>query len=135
MDNKFFLMEYKSCAQMVSRDPMPCIHRQSMNSRAGAVDILLPSDYVLRDDDVLCGRGRKCFTHSGSKKLRDLVQAKLQDYITAPTKIEKTIIIRDVIKQIRETSTNSGFVKYDPLSGRYYDVGRTMAVGPKRIHL
>jgi hypothetical protein len=110
-----------------------CIDDGQSYSSAGADILLLPIEYVLGDDDVLCGRGRKCFSHPGSKKLRWLVQTMLQDYIAAPTKIEKTIIICGVIKKIREASTtNSGFVRHEPISRRYYDVGATMAVGRKR---
>jgi hypothetical protein len=94
----------------------------------GGVDMLLPIEYVLGDGDVLCGRSKKCYDHSGSKKLRRLVQAKLKEYMDAPGKTEKSIIIRQVVNEIGEDSLNSGFVKYDPLTGRYYDVGEPIAV-------
>jgi hypothetical protein len=92
------------------------------------VEGLLPIEYVLGDNDVLCGRSKKCLAHPGSQKLRYIVQAKLKEYIAASTKAKKSLIIRDVVNQIRDVSTISGFVKHDPLTERYYDVGETMAV-------
>jgi hypothetical protein len=101
----------------------------STNGQADVgVDVMLPSHYVLRDGDVLLGRGKKQFNHPGNRKLKKLVHLKLQEYITAPSKIEKSIIIREVTSKIRQGNSTSGFVKHDPLSGHYYDVGEAAAV-------
>jgi hypothetical protein len=88
----------------------------------------LPENYVLAENDILCGRGKKCFRHIGNENFRKLVQANLRSYAAAPTKTEKTLIIREVIKRVQDSSPNGGFVKHDPLTGRYYEVGDTMAV-------
>jgi hypothetical protein len=94
-----------------------------------AVEVkMLPTDYILDEKDVLCGRGKKCFQHGGNENFRILVQSSLRAYIAARTKTDKTSIIRQVINVVREQSPNGGFVKYDPLTGRYYEVGDTMAV-------
>lgn len=93
---------------------------------------LLPADYILADSDVLCGRGKKCFKHVGNEIFRTMVQESLRSYAVAPTKTEKTFIIRAVINRVRARSPNGGFVKHDPLTGRYYEVGETMAVSKCR---
>jgi hypothetical protein len=89
---------------------------------------LLPQGFVLGNNDVLCGRGKKCFKHIGNLTFRKLIQERLQKYDAAATKTEKTFIIREVVNIVRDTSPNGGFVKRDTLTGRYYEVGDTMAV-------
>jgi hypothetical protein len=91
----------------------------------------LPNEYVLHEDDVICGRGSKCFNHIGNCRFRDIILDHLVEYKNATTKNEKNWIIRRVIDQIRSTSRCShgvGFVKMDNQTKCYYEVGDLLAV-------
>lgn len=50
--------------------------------------------------DVLCGRGRQCFTHAGNRQFRDLIGEHADTYKMAPTKKQKmkvVMLIADII--------------------------------------
>lgn len=89
---------------------------------------LLPVNYVLDLHDVICGRGKKCFHHYGNECFRKLINDRLDEYTNAASKIEKTMIIREIIANIRDKTPLGGFVKYDPMRKRYFDIGETLAV-------
>jgi hypothetical protein len=89
---------------------------------------LLPIGYKLGDDDVICGRGSRCFNHTGNKKFRTIVEKYLHQYSTTNCKFDKTSIICDIVAIVRKNSPNGGFVKKDPKTGRYYEVGDFLAV-------
>ena len=88
----------------------------------------LPFDYILSEYDVICGRGRRCFNHIGNQRFRKIVADMLPKYSDAATKLEKTIIICEVVNLIRRSSPQGGFVKKDPMTGRYFEVGDFLAV-------
>jgi hypothetical protein len=88
----------------------------------------LPSDYALGEQDVFCGRGCRCFNHIGNQRFRAIVESQLERYSAAKTKMDKTIVICEVVNYVRANSPNGGFVKKDPLSGRFFEVGDFLAV-------
>jgi len=88
----------------------------------------LPENYVLNEHDVLCGRGSTCYNHIGNQRFRRLVQARLQDYSNATTKLEKSTIISSIVDQVRLNSGLGGFVKKDPLTGSISECGDFIAV-------
>jgi len=88
----------------------------------------LPEDYALSDYDVICGRGRRCFNHVGNQRFRKIVADMLPKYSDASAKLEKTIIICEVVNTIRRASPQGGFVKKDPMTGHYFEVGDFLAV-------
>lgn len=88
----------------------------------------LSESFELGEYDVICGRGRKCFNHIGNKRFRKIVKDYLPKYADASAKLDKTFIICDVVNRIRKNSPNGGFVKKDPMSGRYFEVGDFLAV-------
>jgi len=88
----------------------------------------LPENYVLNEHDVLCGRGSTCYNHIGNQRFRRLVQARLQDYSNATTKLEKSTIISSIVDQVRQNSGLGGFVKKDPLTGSISECGDFIAV-------
>ena len=87
----------------------------------------LPEGYKPGDHDVLCGRGRKCFNHAGNVKFRAIVQSFLPQYNKAIAKLEKSYILSDVVEQVRKNSGQGGFIKKDPNTGRWYEVGDFLA--------
>jgi hypothetical protein len=89
---------------------------------------LLPSDYTLGDDDVICGRGSRCFNHTGNKRFRKVVESQLERYSNTLCKFDKTSIICEIVSIVRLNSPHGGFVKKDGDTGRYYEVGDFLAV-------
>lgn len=89
---------------------------------------LLPLDYKLGDDDVICGRGSRCFNHTGNKRFRKIVCDHLSRYSTTVCKFDKTSIICEIVALVRLQSPTGGFVKKDTTTGRYYEVGDFLAV-------
>merc|ERR1712151_251604 len=57
---------------------------------------LLPPDFQPSTYTVLVGRTRECQTAPGNKRLRAIVNDHLQQYNSAPDKIEKTAIVTEV---------------------------------------
>jgi hypothetical protein len=87
----------------------------------------LDAAYSLSNHDVICGRGKVCFNHPGNQKLRELVASSLKIYSQAACKVEKSIIVSNIVDVIRRGSPNGGFVKQDP-SGHYWlEVGDRLA--------
>jgi hypothetical protein len=88
----------------------------------------LPDTYVLGEYDVICGRGRRCFNHIGNQRFRKMVEDSLSKYAEASAKLDKTYIICEVVNWVRKNSPNGGFVKKDPVNGRFFEVGDFLAV-------
>lgn len=87
----------------------------------------LPFGYVLGEYDVICGRGSTCFNHIGNQRFRKMVADSLDEYSGAAAKLEKTYIICDIVHRVRQQSPNGGFVKKDPLTGGFFEVGDFLA--------
>lgn len=88
----------------------------------------LPPDYTLGNKDVFCGRGCRCFNHIGNQRFRAIVESQLDRYSKAKTKMDKTVVICEVVNFVRANSPDGGFVKKDPLTGRFFEVGDFLAV-------
>ena len=90
---------------------------------------ILPVDYVLNENDVLCGRGLKCSEHIGNVRFRTIVNQNLCRYVNATRRPEKTFVLSSIVDEIRDASkSGGGFVKYDPTTERYFEVGDYLAV-------
>jgi hypothetical protein len=89
---------------------------------------ILPENFILTDNDVLCGRGSKCFNHPGNQKFRKIVDNHLHKYTNTMCKYDKSAIICEVVNEVRTNSPNGGFVKYDSEANRYFEVGDFLAV-------
>ena len=87
----------------------------------------LASNYIIGHNDVLVGRGKRCLLHEGNIRLKKIVETKLTDYLVAPTKKEKSVILLEVIAIVRRSSPLGGFVKQHPETGQYYEVGDFLA--------
>ena len=84
---------------------------------------LLPADFAPGDGDVLMGRGRTCYNHTGSVRFRNMCVDRLDEYSRAEGKAEKSCIIAEIVRRVREYSPKGGFVKMDTESGNWYEVG------------
>jgi hypothetical protein len=88
----------------------------------------LPASFVPGKKDVIVGRGKVCYKHSGNQRLARIVTSVLQAYSSAgSTKKAKSELIKNIVVQIRESSPEGGFVKYDSGSSKWYEVGDRIA--------
>jgi len=74
--------------------------------------------------DVICGRGRIAFNHTGNKRFREIVQSNLKKYSDASTKSEKSIIVSLIMRLVR---LQGNFVKYTREKGRFENVHERLA--------
>lgn len=51
--------------------------------------------------DILCGKSKKCFNHSGNRRFRFLVSFNLDRYKEAKSRKEKSSVVASVLRQIR----------------------------------
>ncbi|CAB9506544.1 Nitrilase family, member 2 [Seminavis robusta] len=81
---------------------------------------VLPVDFQPNAHTVILGRGASSDS-SGNRQLRILVQSYLQQYLDAPDKLGKSLIVSQVLDIVRENSPRAAFVKFE--KGRWVDVG------------
>lgn len=80
------------------------------------------------DKDVIVGRGKVCYQHTGNQRLASIVQTALPVYSAAKsTKKSKSELIKEVVAKVRESSPGGGFVKFDTDQGMWYEVGDRIA--------
>ena len=85
---------------------------------------VLPKDFDPSDNDVIIGRGKRARTHGGNKRLRGLIAFMIPEYQAAGSnKDEKSYIIKEIVTQIRKSSPDGGFVKFDKVQDRWVEVG------------
>jgi len=84
---------------------------------------VLPKGWKPGENDVVVGRGKRCYDHSGNIKFRRLVNMMMQEYIRAKTRNEKSIIITALVDHVRRISPHGGFVKHNSATGQFYEVG------------
>lgn len=53
--------------------------------------------------DILCGKSKKCFNHSGNRRFRFLVSFNLDRYKEAKSRKEKSSVVASVLCQIRDS--------------------------------
>jgi len=88
---------------------------------------LLREEFTPTDNDVICGRGRRCFNHTGNERFRAIVAGYLAQYSKANSKLEKSYILSDIVARVRANSPYGGFVKKCPETKRWYEVGDFLA--------
>ena len=86
----------------------------------------LASDFSPSSDDVICGRGKKCYNHIGNERFRRRVMTMLDEYSKAKSKLDKSGVLSRVMSDVRRASPGGGFVKQDD-SGRWFEVGDFLA--------
>ena len=87
----------------------------------------LPSNFVPGPMDVICARGKVAKEHSGNRLFRLKIQKSVARYEQAETKLEKSIIVSQIIESVRAACPEGGFVKRDPKTGRWFEVGDVWA--------
>jgi hypothetical protein len=74
----------------------------------------------------ICGRGKISFDHVGNRRFRVIVAMNLTRYGLAMTRTDKSIVVNEIVNQIRDANSNRGFVKRDH-QGMWYVVTVGMA--------
>lgn len=86
---------------------------------------LLPVDFQPCGNYVICGNKRKFFESKGNIRFRNVCKLFLQEYVQAPTKIEKSAVVTKVMNILREDCPEGAFVS--PQGGRWYAVSERTA--------
>ena len=56
--------------------------------------------YVPGDKDILCGRGKAFLGRPANRKFADIVRSKLQQYIKAPSRKDKSRVVASIVKEL-----------------------------------
>jgi hypothetical protein len=86
----------------------------------------LPPNFEPGPDDVICGRGKKCYNHVGNERFRLRVLTYLDEYSAAKSKLDKSGVLSKVVDAVRQQSPKGGFVKQDE-KGNWHEVGDFLA--------
>jgi hypothetical protein len=99
-------------------------HKQQRDTQKVREMTVLPKDFVPAETDVIIGRGKLARTHDGNQRLRGLIEFMIPEYSSAGSnKDEKSYIIKEIVTQIRKSSPDGGFVKFDKHNDRWFEVG------------
>lgn len=71
--------------------------------------------------DVLCGRGQTNVSHDGNQRLRDTICLHLDTYVSAKSRLEKTLLVAEIVKGVQESGGK--FLRKDRKSGKWFDIG------------
>lgn len=109
---------------------------RKLNSAMGIADIAASNVQALRsmdeatelgpsfspgELDVICARGSRAFQHEGNRRFREMVTSKMDEYSSAASKFQKSMIVSQIVDDVRQNSPNGGFVKDE--KGRWFEVG------------
>jgi hypothetical protein len=72
--------------------------------------------------DVLCGRTSTAFNNAGNKWFRAIMAQRLSEYIDAPTRHGKSILIRQITSELRNNA-GARFLKKCHKTGAYVELG------------
>jgi hypothetical protein len=113
-----------SAPPAVGTGTSPINEKQMMLRLAFAKPNFLPIGYEPTALDVCCGRGKKNWRHQGNISFRRIIRIRVDSYISAPTKQDKSSIVVAIVDDIR--LLGGKFLKQDD-SGRWYDIGDSQA--------
>ncbi|CAB9512606.1 Nitrilase family, member 2 [Seminavis robusta] len=102
-------------------------HEDGPNKNDKQAMVPLHLDFVPGPNDVICGRGKKCYAHTGNERFRQIVQSYLDRYQAAASRPEKSEILSSIVSQVRESSPDGGFVKQDATTNQWFEVGDFLA--------
>jgi hypothetical protein len=85
----------------------------------------------LGPNDIIVGRGRKYETNTGNRRFRDIVRSNLNDYMSASTRQDKSILILSLFHVLRD-DVGARFVK--PAGDGQYEDCDTQEARDKVAH-
>ena len=109
------------------RDGLCCETRTVYNdekAETGGMVPLVPG-YQPNAFDVICARGNKAKKHAGNVRFRRIIKERFRSYDNAPTKVDKSVIVLGILREIQDKSPDGGFIK--KVDGQWYSVGDNSA--------
>uniref|UniRef100_A0A7S1YNN8 DUF6824 domain-containing protein n=1 Tax=Grammatophora oceanica TaxID=210454 RepID=A0A7S1YNN8_9STRA len=82
--------------------------------------------------DVVCGRGKLCHSHPGNRYFRSLIEANLEEFKKASSKVEKSIVVSQIVNAVRE---KGDFYRQDSTTKNWYQVSDRVAREKTGAHL
>lgn len=89
----------------------------------------LAQDYTPSSSDVICGRGIESFRHVGNVAYRQIINDNLQRYNCATSKLQKSIIVMDIVEAIMNKSGK--FVRFDHKAQCWFELAKDAAARQK----
>jgi hypothetical protein len=77
----------------------------------------LPASFKPHPYTVVIGRGKERVMAVGNRRLRILVELKLENYIQAKSRQHKSIIVASILESVQHACPEGAFVRFD---GRYW---------------
>ena len=87
--------------------------------------VTLSEDYIPKDKDILCGRGKIGVRNSGNNTFYDAVRDSLPRYTHARSRSDKSMVVASVVSSLHESGYR--FIKQDKASKRYTELTREQA--------
>jgi hypothetical protein len=100
-------------------------HKHTMIFNALPAD--LPESFVPGEHHIIIGRGRLVKQHIANRSFDQMIADISVEYSSAPGKAEKGLILTKLINMIHDQSPDSGFVRKDPITGRWSMVEESLA--------
>lgn len=85
----------------------------------------LAADFVPGPYDVICARGAAAKKHPGNIRFRQIIQQFKPIYSKAETKVDKSLLVSEIVDSVRGMSPNGGFVK--KFGNQWMEVGDSVA--------
>ncbi|GKY94919.1 hypothetical protein MPSEU_000456800 [Mayamaea pseudoterrestris] len=79
----------------------------------------------VRRSDVLCGRGKTSFNHSGNKWFRDAVSGSMDDYLRAENRFEKSLVVHNIMDRVKKEGGR--FLKKDHHINKWVELSEPQA--------
>ena len=108
---------------IISNSPPSFLHDETI--KRSDTKKKLAFDFQPGPFDVICARGSYALRHEGNKRYRSLITEQLDVYSSARTKLDKSIIVSNIVHAVRGASPNGGFVKQK--AGVWIEVGDHLA--------
>lgn len=61
--------------------------------------------------DVICARGKTPRSHAGNIRMQELITELMDEYSSAKTKLDKSMIVTNVVDSVNDKSPSGGFVR------------------------
>ena len=88
----------------------------------------LPQNFEPTNNCVICGRGKIARNHIGNKRFRALLKKFAHKYGDASSKVEKSIVVSEIVETVRQAAKPyGGFVKQSCDGKGWVEVGDEMA--------
>ena len=108
VDPAVFITAQSDCSStIINNAPLPTFCTGSYHYHSSD----LPDDFVPGPKDIVTGRGKVCYNHPGNTWFKDIIASNLVRYACTKTKMDKSLVVNDIVDDIQEQSPSGGFVK------------------------